>query len=411
MKICTFSRVMPAHSKGGMQDHVLMLAEQLAEKGNPVEVITTGLPEGGKCEIRKNLRIHYLEGTIPGSYSGGWWEKSLNKFEELHKEINFDICHSQSAGGYAFLRKKYNKKYNIPVVVSFHGTTYDEIRTQMNLFSLKPVNVVRPVFSILHKMFGYLFSELPYVRSADGIIATSNEQAKLIEHLFLMERKKIFKVFNGIDVNIFKPEKTDKIRPVSNILPTSNFVLSLARLERDKGIQNIIKAMPLILKELPDTKLMIVGDGSFAQELKKMVLKSHLENNVIFTGMLPFYVLPDYFNSCDLFVNPTIRQNGYDLTILEAMACEKPVVVSNIGSVPTAVNDGVDGLLVPPGNIKMLAVAVTTILKDKMLADRLGISARKKIVEGFSVESMVNGTLKVFEEIIGRRMKEQHNVQ
>ncbi len=408
MKICTFSRVMPAHSKGGMQDHVLMLAEQLAEKGNPVEVITTSLTEGGRCEKRKNLRIHYLEGTIPGSYAGGWWEKSLKKFEELHKEVNFDICHSQSAGGYSFLRKGYNKKYNLPVVVSFHGTTYDEIRTQMNLFSLKPVNVVRPIFSILHKMFGYLFSELPYVRSADGIIATSNEQANLIEHLFLMERKKIFKVFNGIDVNVFIPEKTDKIRPVYNILPTSNFVLSLARLERDKGIQNIIKAMPLILKELPDTKLMIVGDGSFAQELKKMVLKSHLENNVIFTGMLPFDVLPDYFNSCDLFVNPTIRQNGYDLTILEAMACEKPVVVSNIGSVPTAVSDGIDGFLVPPGDKKKLAEAVIAILKDKDLAYRLGIEARRKVVESFSVESMVNGTLKVFEEVI-KRKKERQN--
>ncbi len=96
--------------------------------------------------------------------------------------------------------------------------------------------------------------------------------------------------------------------------------------------------------------------------------------------MLPFESLPDYFNSCDIFVNPTIRQNGYDLTILEAMACEKPVVVSNIGSVPTVIEEGLDGPLVPTGDIKKLAEAVVKVLKDRELAQRLSIAARRKVV-------------------------------
>ena len=128
---------------------------------------------------------------------------------------------------------------------------------------------------------------------------------------------------------------------------------------------------------------MIVGDGSYAPKLKKQVSTLNLENNVIFTGMLPFESLPDYFNACDVFVNPTIRQNGYDLTILEAMACEKPVVVSNIGSVPTAVVDGIDGILVPPGDVKKLADAVVRVLKDKELTERLGETAQKKVVSKF----------------------------
>ena len=128
-----------------------------------------------------------------------------------------------------------------------------------------------------------------------------------------------------------------------------------------------------------------MGKGDYMANLNNLVQKLSIGNNVIFIGNVPFESLPDYFNACDLFVNPTIRQNGYDLTILEAMACEKPVVVSNIGSVPTAIEDGVDGLLVPTGDIKKLAEAVIKVLKDQELAKRLGKAARKKLEEKFSL--------------------------
>lgn len=398
---------MPTHSKGGMQDHVLMLTEHLADKGHRVEVITTGHSEGRFFEERNNFRIHYLEGTKPESYFGGWWQKSIKKFEELHREVVFDVVHSQGAGGYLFLKNKINKKVKIPAIVSFHGTNYDEIKTQINLFSLKPMNIVRPILSILQQLYHYFVYGLPLARLSDGIIATSNEQAAIIENVFFANKHKIFKVFNGIDINVFTPlKKTTEIRQIYKLSSSTNFLLSIARLEKDKGIQNIIAAMPIILKELPDTKLMVVGDGGYATELKKQVKKLNLENNVLFTGMLPFESLPEYFNACDAFINPTIRQNGYDLTILEAMACEKPVVVSNIGSVPTVIEDGIDGILVPPGDIIRLSEAVVKVLKDKELGRRLGVAARRKVVEKFSVESMVEGTIKVYEEVI-RRNKEK----
>lgn len=116
--------------------------------------------------------------------------------------------------------------------------------------------------------------------------------------------------------------------------------------------------------------------------------------------MVPFESLPEHFNACDVFVNPTIRQNGYDLTILEAMACEKPVVVSNLGSVPTVIEDGVDGVLVPPGDVDALARAVVRVLSDEELARRLDRAVRRRVVERFSVDSMVEGKIVVYNEII-----------
>jgi glycosyltransferase involved in cell wall biosynthesis len=410
MNIAMFTRVMPAHCKGGMQDHILMLSEKIAEKGHTVVVITTKHPKGKIYEEVNGVKIHYLPTTITGSYfRGGWWEKSVDKFMELHSLKPFDIVHSQSAGGYYFLKKGLNKKCSLPSIVSMHGTTYDEIKTRLRLMSIKaPVHYIKSIGFILDHIYQYFIYGLPLIRLSDAVISTSNEQAVIIKKIFFINEAKIFKVFNGIDPTPFSPRKNEIIRQKHNIAPGENLLLSIARLEKDKGIQNIIYAFPEILKIFPDTKLMIVGDGSYAPELRKRVKKLNLENNVIFTGMLSFESLPDYFNACDLFVNPTIRQNGYDLTILEAMACEKPVVVSNIGSVPTVIEDGVDGLLVPTGDIKKLAEAVRKVLTDKELAQRLGKAARKKIVEKFSVESMVEGTIKVYEEVI-RRNKEKLN--
>jgi glycosyltransferase involved in cell wall biosynthesis len=400
---------MPTHCKGGMQDQIWMVASKMQSMGNEVTIITTKHPDNITYDERDGVRIHYLKNTEIGKYSKTWWDESVNKFIELHIANKFDIVHSQSSGGYYFLKKKLNELYHVPAVVSLHGTSYDEIKTRINLISVRePVQSLKSLLSIIILVYKYFIYGLPLLDLADGVIVTSNEQVEITRKTYLLKNIiKIYKVFNGIDVKIFKPISR-KMREHYALNETYNFILSIARIEKDKGIQNIIAALPIILIELPDTKLMVVGDGSYAPELRKQVKKLKIESNVIFTGMLSFESLPDYFNACDLFVNPTIRQNGYDLTILEAMACEKPVVVSNIGSVPTVIEDGVDGLLVPPGDIKKLAEAVIKVLTDKELAERLGKAARKKIVEKFSIESMVEGTIKVYEEVI-RRNKEKSN--
>ena len=175
-------------------------------------------------------------------------------------------------------------------------------------------------------------------------------------------------------------------------------LLSVARLEKEKGVQNIIKALPKVLNRI-DAKLVIVGDGSYKNELRKLVHKLGLDDLVIFTGSIPVYKLPLFFNACDVFVNPTIRQNGYDLTILEAMSCKKPAVVSAIGSVPTAVSNK-EGVLVRPGRVDALAKGVILILTNKKLAKKLGSNARKKILKDFSLEKMVSKTIDVYKSLV-----------
>ncbi|VVB95994.1 Trehalose synthase [uncultured archaeon] len=402
MNICIIAKSLPAHVIGGMEIHVQELVDGIVKKGHKVTVITTKHPKGIDKEEKKNLKIYYV-GDEPIKYTDKFYEGSAKLFDKLNKTEKFDVVHSQST---AAIGLQIHSIKTPPTVISFHGTSIDEIKSRINVLFSK-VSLVNKIKSfimifkissahILYTIHGYKF---------DGVIATSNEQVGVLTKWYNFQARNIYKVFNGVDIEGFKPRKKSTVLNKYNG-ENHKIILTVSKIIEQKGIQNIILAMPNILKYDGNIKLVIVGKGDYMANLNNLVQKLSIGNNVIFIGNVPFESLPDYFNACDLFVNPTIRQNGYDLTILEAMACEKPVVVSNIGSVPTAIEDGVDGLLVPTGDIKKLAEAVIKVLKDQELAKRLGKAARKKIEEKFSLERMVDSTIKVYEEVI-RRNKER----
>jgi glycosyltransferase involved in cell wall biosynthesis len=403
MNICILTRTMPAHSLGGMEMHTKDLAEALVKKKNKVTVVTTKNPKREYEEVN-GVKIYYLKNTKPGKYSGSWYRESAKKFEDLNRAENFDIVHSQGIGAYGFFIKNKRCK-KIPVIASFHGTPFDEIKTLLNTLSLKqPISSVKAVL-LIYK-WG-LVVDKKYKRFAsvlDGAIATSNEQEKILREKYSVKKEKIYKVFNGIDIDLFRPIQNSSILNKYSIT-NERIVLCVARIVADKGIQNAVRAMPLILKEIPKTKLMIVGGGSYMPTIRRLVRKYDLEEHVIFTGFAEFSELPYYFSACDVFVNPTIRQNGYDLTILEAMACGKPVVVSNLGSVPTVIEHNIDGILVPPKDINTLSKKIVEVLKDKKLASRLGNAARKKVVKKFSLDKMVENTLTVYEDVIRKHKR------
>lgn len=402
MNICIIAKSLPAHVIGGMEIHVQELVDGIAKKGHNVTVITTKHPKGIEKEEKKNLRVYYV-GDEPIKYTTKFYYESAEIFDKLNKFEKFDIVHSQSA---AALGLQIHSIKTPPTVISFHGTSIDEIKSRINVLFSK-VSLINKIksFIMIFKMGMEYISYMIHGYRFYGIIATSNEQVGILTKWYNFPLNNIYKVFNGVDIDDFRPGKKSTVLNKYKI-ENHKTILTVSKIIEQKGIQNIILAMPDILKYDENIKLVVVGDGDYISELKKLTKKLRIWTNVIFIGNVSFESLPDYFNACDLFVNPTIRQNGYDLTILEAMACEKPVVVSNIGSVPTVIEDGVDGLLVPTGDIKKLAEAVIKVLTDKELAERLGKAARKKIVEKFSVESMVDGTIKVYEEVI-RRNKEK----
>lgn len=389
---------------GGREVHIEDLTKGLTKRGHEVTILTTKNPKLLNHEKKNGVDIFYYPKSNPRLYTTIFFKDFVDFFEVINKTKKFDIIHDQnSLLGHSYI---FYSKNNLPAVITFHGTYYDELNSRFNVIrsNVASVTKIKSFLSIFKILFG-LVQLLIIIKKFDGFIATSNEEVGKIKKYHLIPDDKIYKVYNGVDTGEFKPAFGSAVRQKFG-LNREKVILTVSKIEEQKGIQNMILALPEIVKEMKDVKLMVVGSGSYMKHLETLVKKLNVSNYIIFTGTVPIERLPDYFNACDLFVNPTIRQNGYDLTILEAMACEKPVVVSNIGSVPTVIEDGVGGLLVPPGDIKKLAEAVIKVLSDKELAERLGKAARKKVVEKFSVESMVEGTIKVYEEVI-RRNKEE----
>ncbi len=402
MNVCMFSRIMPAHTPGGMQDHVQALSAGLVQRGHRVTVITSARADGIEFENVQGVQVHFLRDTPPGKNTGRYWHCAAGKFEQLHSAERFEILHSQSVGAYGVYQRGLHRKYRLPLITSFHGTHLDVLTTSWHTdFSLRsPVGAARFIAIALNLLYRYGRRDLWFARGSDVLIATSDADIWKYKKLFRLGDDHIRKVYNGIDVDLFAPRgEDDCLREVLGIPTDAKIILALARLEKDKGVQNAIEMMPRLLAEWP-ARLVVVGDGVYRSALERLAKERGVEKKVLFVGAQRLNECARYFNLCDLFVDPTLRTDGYDLTIAEAMACGKPVIVSDVGANSTLIDRSTqrDGILIPRGDNDALVRAALRILGDRAFAKAMGDHARVKIVARFSITSMVDGVEKVYRE-------------
>ncbi|MEA3485992.1 MAG: glycosyltransferase family 4 protein, partial [Candidatus Aerophobetes bacterium] len=171
-----------------------------------------------------------------------------------------------------------------------------------------------------------------------------------------MINKKIKVVPNGVNTDQFEPVNKEKQRRwIENCfdvdLSSDLNIINVGRLSREKGLRYLIESLRYLDK---NTKLFIVGDGSEKNNLKRLVEKLDLENNVIFMGKLTHDELPKILNAMDVFVLPAISMEGFSNSMLEAMACGLPVVTTPIGAGPEVIKEEI-GVVVEPKNPKKLA--------------------------------------------------------
>ena len=401
MKICMFSRIMPAHSPGGMQDHVLTLSVGLARRGHRVTVITSGREDHKEFDTVDGVESHFLKGTPPGRNTNAYWFGAARKLEELQAVEPFDILHSQSVGAYGVYKKKLNRKYGLPLVTSFHGTHLDVLTTSWHTdFSLtSPRGMARFCALTGNLLFRYLYRDLWFTRASDVVVATSDTDVWKYKTLYRLDDAHIRKVYNGIDSDLFAPRDPVGLRETLGIPGDTKIILALARLEKDKGVQNAIEVMPRVLEKCPAC-LIVVGDGNYRASLELLARTRGVAKHVRFVGAQSLTECARYFNLCDVFVDPTLRTDGYDLTIPEAMACQKPVIVSDVGANSTLVDAATcgDGILIPRGDNDALGREVLRVLGDPALARAMGEQARAKIVARFSIPAMVEGMDRVYQE-------------
>jgi len=393
MKICMFAKGLPVHTAGGMEIHTWDLVNGLIKRGHEVTIITTKHPNGVKKEDGENLTIYYI-GDRPLYIKGKFQKQALKLFVELDKREHFDIVHSQSSAGisYAELDNR------APLIVTRHGFHLGEVKSKLHEKNIK---------SFLIAIFMYLSSIRRKKRNKRLLNERVNKSIAVSYQIYEDIRKhentpedRMVAIPNGIDVSRFKPMPVEELRESLNSMD-EKIIVSIGAIHKQKGFHLLLKVLPDILKYDNKVRLVIVGTGPYLDRLKMIADKLNISESVVFAGRVSDDDLPGYYNLADVIVNPTMRLEGLPLVIPEAMACEKPVIASAIGGIKDVIENGVSGTLVPPGDVDALKENIIRILSDEQLAHELGKNARKRVVDRFSLDRMVEDTLNVYESVLG----------
>lgn len=389
MKISYFSTYFPYKDKlfdekygvGGASVVVDALAQILAKKGHEISVFTTSV--NSKHEVKRYGKIYiYRYGTnfkvAYGRFSFGLLKNPVKYPTDLvHVHITVPM------GDIAGLRCA--KKKKVPFVVTYHGDLYGDMGGFIRKASVDFYNKY-----ILNKVLSY----------ADVIISPS--EYYINESRFLGKyRDKIVVIPNGINVKDFDiGYSKEECRKKLGLPLNDEIILFLGKVSSHKGPDVLVKAMPKIIKEVPDAKLVLVGSGGMREELESACKQLGVENYVNFAGFVEENLKPFFYRAADVFVLPSVMTSEvFPIVFLEASASGLPMVVSDLDTFKCIIDDGYNGLFTKRGDEKNLADAIIYLLENEEIREKMGKNARKR-VENYSWRRIAEKTEKVYREIV-----------
>jgi glycosyltransferase involved in cell wall biosynthesis len=171
---------------------------------------------------------------------------------------------------------------------------------------------------------------------------------------------------------------------------------NVAALVPHKGQRHLIEAAALVLKRVPDARFVIAGEGELRESLERQIREHHLDKHVFLVGFRPDVL--SLHRAFDIFVMSSVTE-GLGTSLLDAMACGKPVVATSAGGMPEVVTDGTTGILVPPRDHDAMAGAIVRLLTDEHARRAMGAAGEARVREHFSSERMVQDTLGVYRRV------------
>jgi glycosyltransferase involved in cell wall biosynthesis len=340
---------------GGITSYILTLGEVLAKSGHKVIVASSGgdcvprMEAAGIRHVKINIR------TKSEVHPKLWF--SLGPLNHLIRTEKINIIHAQTRV------------------------------TQVLGFFLKSLTGVRMI-TTCHGFFKPRWFRKVFPCWGEAVIAISKPVARHLSVDFGVPKNKIHLIANGIDLNRF----VMTTKTVTNDAPLIGII---ARLSDVKGIDILIKAMPLILKEIPSANLMIAGRGPEEGNLKQLTRGLSLTDHVHFKNTVN--QSQDLLPTFDVFVMPSLME-GLGLSVMEAQACGIPVVASRVGGLVDLIEDGQSGYLVAANDPAALANRIIEVLRHPDQSKIMANQARSNIEHYFSAEIMARKTFQVYEQ-------------
>lgn len=362
---------------GGVENYVYYLSRELVNSGNQVKVVCANEPDIESKQRVEGIEVERLPymGKIantnittglPGALSDG----------------DYDIIHTHiptpwSADWSAF----YSNSKKKPLVVTYHN----------DIIGQGLASLVAHIYNSVG---------LNYVlKTAAKIIITQPGYLQSSSHL-AKYRDKIEVIPNGVDVEKFQPIQASDNEDKSTIF----FLSVLDEFHKYKGLDYLLEALKIVKNNVPDVKLIVGGKGVLLDHHQEMAASLGLKDNVEFAGFIPDEEIADYYSQASVFVLPSISslQEGFGIVALEALACQTPVVTTDIVGVAHDLKQIKGGIVIPPRDTHKLADAITQILSDAQMQKEMGQRGRKLVQEKYTWKVVASSMEKVYKEILAK---------
>jgi glycosyltransferase involved in cell wall biosynthesis len=380
---------------GGTGAYVYYLSRSLQKLGHNVHIVARHTEDSE--DVVDGVSVHYRKGV--GNAVTRYWRfaRSASKLiKELNKKIGIDIIHA-----------------NLPLVPSFaipddsaralvcavHSTWKGEaiVTRKDSPKNLNPNEKMMLRFNFLLRTY-----EKKLMDRSDALIAVSKYTIEELTELYGIKGDKIHVIYNGVDVQKFKPQPNRaELRREFELEGEQKIVLFVGRLYHRKGLEILLKSIPLVIREFKEVKFAISGTGFKKKEesLRKLAKKLTIEDYVSFLGYVPDEKLPDLYAASDIFVLPAIYEN-FPFAILEAQATGLPVISTKVGGIPEFLVDNKNGFLIDAGDSTQLTQRLLILLQDPKLADEMGDRGRKLIEEKFSWHKITSQVIALYQKLL-----------
>ncbi|KAM1343626.1 hypothetical protein PS2_007729 [Malus domestica] len=385
LKLAVFSKTWPVGAApGGMERHASTLYHELAARGHEIHVFTVPSDRRARWDIHEgNLHVYFAannHGSVNVSLA-------FEIFNKANANTEFDYVHTESVS-----LPHWRAKTVTNVAVTWHGIWYEIMHSKLLqelLSNLKGGQVEE-----LHEAMPRLVEEIRFFRSYTQHICISTSAGEVLVNIYQLPKRNVHVILNGVDETEFTPDQEAgaKFRERHGVPSNASVVMGVAgRLVRDKGHPLLYEAFSSIVRRHPNVYLLVAGAGPWGRRY------TELGPNVKVLGALEPLELSQFYNALDVFVNPTLRPQGLDLTLIEAMHTGKPVLTPNYPSiVGTVVVDEEFGYTFSP-NVRSFIEALELAIRDgSSVLKRKGLACKKYVVSMFTATKMASAYERFF---------------
>lgn len=356
---------------GGIGQYILSLTKALKNRGIECVVASSGgdlEPELKSCGITHR----YLD-IKTKSFLSPKILKAVFILSDIIREEKIDLIHAHTRVSQVVTNFA-SRRTGIPYISTCHG--YFKTRVSRRLFDTWGMRVV----------------------------AISDAVKTHLEKDFGIDEERIALIYNGIDINRFSlndsSEEIAKAR-ISLGLKEGPVIGTMGRLSPVKGQRFLIEAMKYAISKKARAQCLVIGSGTEEKMLKNLSKSLGLEDVIKFIGST-YADTPLYLSCTDIFVLPSVEE-GLGLALLEAMSLSKPCIGSDIGGISDIIEDGVNGCLVPAGNVKAIGNAILRLLADRIFSEEMGRRGKELVREKFSIDLMVSKMIKLYQEVMSEK--------